>query len=348
MMAIAPELVRLDQLAAGRRPDRTEGLVFRYTAPSLSRNGVTGRPSQATPELGPVAAGRGRAHHGRARRARTDRRAAPGRTARAGEDHMTGAPWSGSSSDERPKSATPRIGATWPRSRPPAVCRSCCRPARIVDRHALTAVVDHCHSIVVTGGGDVDPHHYGVANRRSPDELMDVDADSGHGRDRRRPVRRGAGEAGAGVCRGAQLLAVMGGGTLILDLKEKGLDGHWDEIRQYEPVHRHRGRERLFGAADSRLGRPGQLHPPSGHRRSRSDAARHGLEPRRRHRGRRGAGAPRGAVAPRTPDRFGPAPPGAVRWVVGSDHVEHPARRPAGPLHGPARPAPGSAPHQSR
>ena len=25
--------------------DRTEGLVFRYTATSLSRNGVTGRPS---------------------------------------------------------------------------------------------------------------------------------------------------------------------------------------------------------------------------------------------------------------------------------------------------------------
>lgn len=52
MMAVAPEQVRLDQLALADDPDRTEGLMFRYTAPALSRNGVTGRPSEATPELG--------------------------------------------------------------------------------------------------------------------------------------------------------------------------------------------------------------------------------------------------------------------------------------------------------
>jgi creatinine amidohydrolase len=52
LMAIAPELVRLDQLPLADDPDRTDGLVFRYTAPSLSRNGVTGRPSEATPQLG--------------------------------------------------------------------------------------------------------------------------------------------------------------------------------------------------------------------------------------------------------------------------------------------------------
>jgi creatinine amidohydrolase len=52
MLAIAPELVHLDRLAAADDPDRTEGLVFRYTAPALSTNGVTGRPSEATPELG--------------------------------------------------------------------------------------------------------------------------------------------------------------------------------------------------------------------------------------------------------------------------------------------------------
>jgi creatinine amidohydrolase len=52
MMALAPDLVRWDQLAVADDPDRTDGLVFRYTAPSLSANGVTGRPSLATPELG--------------------------------------------------------------------------------------------------------------------------------------------------------------------------------------------------------------------------------------------------------------------------------------------------------
>lgn len=52
MLAIAPELVHLDRLASSDDPDRTADLVFRYTAPALSTNGVTGRPSEATLELG--------------------------------------------------------------------------------------------------------------------------------------------------------------------------------------------------------------------------------------------------------------------------------------------------------
>ena len=106
-----------------------------------------------------------------------------------------------------------------------------------VDPYALTTTVDHCRSIVVTGGGDVDPQNYGVSESGWPEVLMDVD-----------PARDVAeivvvqyavaqGKRVLGVCRGAQLLAVMGGGTLIVDLKEKGLDGHWNEERQYEPVH---------------------------------------------------------------------------------------------------------------
>jgi creatinine amidohydrolase len=52
MLAVAPDLVRQDRIATADDPDRTEGLVFRYTAPALSTNGVTGRPSEATRELG--------------------------------------------------------------------------------------------------------------------------------------------------------------------------------------------------------------------------------------------------------------------------------------------------------
>lgn len=52
MLALAPELVRTDWLPGSDDEDRTAGLVFRYTAPALSTNGVTGRPSQATTELG--------------------------------------------------------------------------------------------------------------------------------------------------------------------------------------------------------------------------------------------------------------------------------------------------------
>ncbi len=52
VMALAPHLVHTDRLADADDEDRTADLVFRYTAPSLSTNGVTGRPSEATAELG--------------------------------------------------------------------------------------------------------------------------------------------------------------------------------------------------------------------------------------------------------------------------------------------------------
>ncbi|HUC04889.1 MAG TPA: creatininase family protein [Acidimicrobiales bacterium] len=52
MLAIAPRMVRMDELVTADDEDRTEGLVFGYTAPVLSRNGVTGRPSEATESLG--------------------------------------------------------------------------------------------------------------------------------------------------------------------------------------------------------------------------------------------------------------------------------------------------------
>ena len=52
MLAVAPHLVRMDLAAHADDPDRTEELVFRYTAPALSTNGVTGRPSEANRELG--------------------------------------------------------------------------------------------------------------------------------------------------------------------------------------------------------------------------------------------------------------------------------------------------------
>jgi creatinine amidohydrolase len=52
MLAVAPHLVRLELARDADDEDRTSELVFRYTATSLSRNGVTGRPSEATAELG--------------------------------------------------------------------------------------------------------------------------------------------------------------------------------------------------------------------------------------------------------------------------------------------------------
>lgn len=48
MLALAPALVRPGRIAEADDPDRTEGLVFAHPVNRTSRNGVTGRPSQAS------------------------------------------------------------------------------------------------------------------------------------------------------------------------------------------------------------------------------------------------------------------------------------------------------------
>jgi creatinine amidohydrolase len=50
MLHLRPDLVRADEI--GDDPDRTSGLVFSYTVPETSREGVTGSPTLATAEDG--------------------------------------------------------------------------------------------------------------------------------------------------------------------------------------------------------------------------------------------------------------------------------------------------------
>ena len=52
MQAIAPGLVRPDKVAGADDPDRTGSCVFAHPVNRTSRNGVTGRPSEASPEQG--------------------------------------------------------------------------------------------------------------------------------------------------------------------------------------------------------------------------------------------------------------------------------------------------------
>ncbi|MBI1205343.1 MAG: creatininase family protein [Rhodopseudomonas sp.] len=52
MLAVAPEMVRPDQMADADDPDRTQGLVFAHPVNRTSRNGVTGLPSAATASKG--------------------------------------------------------------------------------------------------------------------------------------------------------------------------------------------------------------------------------------------------------------------------------------------------------
>lgn len=52
MMALSPELVRPDKLAQADDPDRTEQCVFAHPVNRTSRNGVTGKPSEASADKG--------------------------------------------------------------------------------------------------------------------------------------------------------------------------------------------------------------------------------------------------------------------------------------------------------
>jgi creatinine amidohydrolase len=52
MMALAPECVDKSEVATADDPDRTGNCVFAHPVNATSLNGVTGRPSEATPEAG--------------------------------------------------------------------------------------------------------------------------------------------------------------------------------------------------------------------------------------------------------------------------------------------------------
>jgi putative glutamine amidotransferase len=129
------------------------------------------------------------------------------------------------------------------------------------DPLTLTAVVGRCDALVATGGGDVDPDLYAGTGASAAESLMDVDpsrdvaeiAAVQHAMGQRKRV--------LGVCRGGQLLAVIGGGTLVADLVQKGIEGHWQEERQYEAVHSVRAEPGTVAAGLlAQVGRVNSIH----------------------------------------------------------------------------------------
>jgi len=98
----------------------------------------------------------------------------------------------------------------------------------------LMEVIEQVDGLMLTGGGDIEPGCYD--NTAAP-EVYDVD-----------PVRdaleigafhaaRARGMRILGICRGIQIMAVASGGSLHQHLPSAGFDHHWEEERQYEPVH---------------------------------------------------------------------------------------------------------------
>ncbi len=109
-------------------------------------------------------------------------------------------------------------------------------PALAVDgaHDHIMHLIARSDGLLLTGGGDIDPGRY---DRSAAPEVYDVD-----------PVRdvleidafhaaRSLGRSVLGICRGIQLMAVASGGSLHQHLPSAGFDHHWEESRQYEPVH---------------------------------------------------------------------------------------------------------------
>jgi putative glutamine amidotransferase len=103
-----------------------------------------------------------------------------------------------------------------------------------MDITAVVGWIQSCSAVVATGGGDLDPSLYG---RQPSTTLMEVDMERDEVEIAAVRAARVAGLRVLGICRGLQLLAVADGGTLVSDVVSAGYDDHWDETRQYEPVH---------------------------------------------------------------------------------------------------------------
>ena len=105
------------------------------------------------------------------------------------------------------------------------------------DDDQVLDVVASSDALVVSGGGDVDPAIYAAAENHDAATIQECDPE----RDALElaAVRQAtaSGRRVLGICRGAQLLAVASGGTLVVDLPGAGFAGHWEYERQHEAVH---------------------------------------------------------------------------------------------------------------
>ena len=109
------------------------------------------------------------------------------------------------------------------------------------DPASWQAAYERIDGVLLMGGADVDPAHYG-AERHPLTRPATVGADVTD-----LGLARAAladGKPILGVCRGAQVLAVAGGGTLIQDIptligREISHSSEWRDVTRMPPAHRH-------------------------------------------------------------------------------------------------------------
>lgn len=98
-------------------------------------------------------------------------------------------------------------------------------PAAHFSEAALTEVLGHLDAVLLSGGGDIDPSHYRAKPVTTLDEV-DAERDETEIRTVEWCMRNG--RRVLGICRGAQMLAVANGGTLVQDLPGAGYEPHID------------------------------------------------------------------------------------------------------------------------
>jgi putative glutamine amidotransferase len=96
----------------------------------------------------------------------------------------------------------------------------------LLDESGIDAAMKRVDALLLSGGGDVHPSEYGQEPRASLDS---VDRHRDRIELRALQTAMGSGKRVLGICRGAQLLAVATGGSLIQDLPAEGYFGHADE-----------------------------------------------------------------------------------------------------------------------
>jgi putative glutamine amidotransferase len=111
----------------------------------------------------------------------------------------------------------PVIAIGWPKADYLAALERAGADPRILDptRDALPDVLDLCAGVLLTGGADVDPSHYGDSARH-PTLSLDPARDAFELELARAAMARGL--PLLAICRGVQLLNVAAGGTLFQDL----------------------------------------------------------------------------------------------------------------------------------
>ncbi|MFF5258190.1 gamma-glutamyl-gamma-aminobutyrate hydrolase family protein [Actinomadura viridis] len=97
-------------------------------------------------------------------------------------------------------------------------------PSALVD-HRLAEALRPAGALLLTGGGDIQPERYGAVASTT---LLEVDLDRDEAELRAFRAARERGLRVLGVCRGAQIMAVATGGTLVQDLPARGLPSHLD------------------------------------------------------------------------------------------------------------------------